>query len=123
MTRVTHFDISAEDPQRAMSFYENVFGWQFNKWAGPMEYWLVTTGADDKPGINGGLALREEGAPATTVYTIDVDSLEDFLSKVEANGGKVVQPKGAIQGVGWFAMVQDSEGNMFGLMEEDTSAE
>ena len=53
MPRVVHFEIHADDPQRAANFYQNVFGWQINKWEGPEDYWLVTTGADNEPGING----------------------------------------------------------------------
>ena len=42
MSRVVHFEISADQPDRAIRFYQNVFGWQFTKWDGPMPYWLVT---------------------------------------------------------------------------------
>ena len=55
MPRVVHFEIHAGDPDRAVNFYKTLFGWNFQKWEGPMEYWLVTTGSDDQPGINGGL--------------------------------------------------------------------
>jgi predicted enzyme related to lactoylglutathione lyase len=55
MPRPIHFEIPADRPERAISFYQQVFGWQFQKWDGPMPYWLVKTGADG-PGIDGGLA-------------------------------------------------------------------
>jgi predicted enzyme related to lactoylglutathione lyase len=55
MNRPIHFEIPAEKPERAMKFYEKVFGWKFEKWGGPMEYWVVRTGDDGVPGINGGL--------------------------------------------------------------------
>ena len=58
MPRVVHFEIHAGDPARAINFYERVFGWTFLKWDGPMPYWLVTTGPDAEPGINGGLHER-----------------------------------------------------------------
>ena len=55
MPRVVHFEIHAENPDRAIAFYQTVFGWQFQKWAGPMDYWLIKTGSDEERGINGGL--------------------------------------------------------------------
>src|SRR2546423_11695103 len=54
MARVIHFEIQAENPDRAISFYENLFGWEFTKWDGPQPYWLVKTGPEGQPGINGG---------------------------------------------------------------------
>ena len=44
MPRPCHFDLTADEPERAMKFYKDVFGWKFEKWDGPMEYWMVTTG-------------------------------------------------------------------------------
>jgi uncharacterized protein len=58
MPRVVHFEIHVGDPDRAINFYEKCFGWTFQKWDGPMPYWLITTGPDDQPGINGGLVPR-----------------------------------------------------------------
>ena len=55
MPRVVHFEIHAADPERAVNFYQTLFGWTFQKWEGPMDYWLIVTGPDDQRGINGGL--------------------------------------------------------------------
>jgi uncharacterized protein len=122
MARPVHFDITAEDPDRASAFYGDVFGWKFQKWGdgGPMEYWLIDTGEGD-PGINGGMSRRGEGG-AETVNTIGVESLDDTLQAVESRGGSVAQPKMPIPGVGWFALCHDPEGNRFGLMQPDDSA-
>jgi len=122
MPRVVHFEVSAEDPDRAAKFYGEVFGWKFEKWGGPMEYWMVNTGGDQQPGINGGLSRRTAGTPATTVNTIDVSSVDDYTTKVGKHGGKVVAPKMAIPGVGFFALCQDTEGTTFGIMEFDEKA-
>ena len=65
MPRVTHFEIVAEDIDKAIKFYEKVFGWKIEKWDGPIEYWMITTGKDE-PGIDGGLAIKEKGAAAKT---------------------------------------------------------
>ncbi|MDH4271372.1 MAG: VOC family protein [Candidatus Aminicenantes bacterium] len=121
MNRIVHFDIYADDPQRAVKFYGDVFGWKASKWEGPMEYWLVTTGPEETPGIDGGIGRREDPADRTT-NTVDVASVDEFTAKITAAGGKVIAPKMAIPGVGWFAMCLDTEGNKFGLMENDPSA-
>jgi predicted enzyme related to lactoylglutathione lyase len=120
MPRVVHFEINADDPARAAKFYSNVFGWKIDKWDGPIEYWLVDTGAGD-PGINGGLAKRMM-PNAATVNTVGVDDLDSFVKKVEAAGGKIVAPKRPIPGMGWLAYATDSEGNTFGMMEPDEDA-
>jgi predicted enzyme related to lactoylglutathione lyase len=121
MNRVVHFDLYADDPARAVKFYTEVFGWKITKWEGPMEYWLVMTGPDDKPGINGGIGKREDPADRT-INTIDVPSVDDFAAKITGAGGKVLVPKMAIPGVGWFALCLDTEGNKFGLMKDDPNA-
>jgi len=121
MLRVTHFEISVDDPERAIKFYTDAFGWEIKKWEGPMDYWLITTGPEDQPGIDGGLIKREHPGASTT-NTIDVPSVDEFISKITEAGGKIVAPKQSIPGVGYFAYCQDTEGNTFGIMEEDTSA-
>lgn len=126
MPRVIHFEIHAGDPARAISFYEKIFGWTFQKWEGPMEYWVVVTGADDQPGINGGLMKRQgeiDGqAVIAYVCTIDVASVDESVKTIEANGGQVVVPKMAIPGLGWLVYAKDTEGNIFGIMHSDESA-
>ena len=121
MARVVHFEIPADDPERAIKFYEKVFDWQIEKWDGPMEYLLIMTGEEDKPGIDGGLARRED--PDTGVEnTVDVKDLDVTLANVKAQGGKVIRPRIAVPGVGWMAYIKDTEGNVFGLMESDPEA-
>ena len=110
-----------EDPERAIKFYTEVFGWHIHKWEGPMDYWLITTGKQSEPGINGGLAKRQDPLEFT-LNTIGVPSVDEFIERITAAGGKVLQPKMAIPGVGWYTTCQDTEGNAFGLMEEDESA-
>ena len=120
MSRIVHFDISAKNPEKAVEFYSKVFGWTFKKWSGPMEYWMVMTGPENKPGIDGGLS---RGEPLNTVVlTIDVVSLDEMIKKIEANGGKITQPKGPIPGVGWYAAFLGPDGNAFGIMQEDRNA-
>ncbi|HEX6104355.1 MAG TPA: VOC family protein [Gemmatimonadales bacterium] len=119
MPRPIHFEIPADDPQRAIRFYEQVFGWRFQAWDGPMPYWLVQTGGDGPgPGIDGGLHARAHPGQGP-VNTIDVPSCDDYLDRIGRAGGKTVVPKMALPGVGWLAYCSDPEGNTFGIMQAD----
>jgi uncharacterized protein len=119
MPRPIHFEIPAEDPARAISFYQTVFGWKFQKWDGPMPYWLISTG--EGPGINGGLMPRRDPAQPC-VNTIGVDNIDQMLATVESSGGHCVVPKMPVPGVGWLAYCKDTEGHIFGLMQNDPAA-
>ncbi len=127
MPRVVHFEIQAEDPERAMKFYSLVFSWTFKKFSGPQPYWTISTGTDG-PGIDGGLLPRRGFAPVdgqpvnAFVCTVEVGSLDTSLAAVEENGGRTVVPKIPVPGVGWLAYCKDTEGNILGLMQPDQSA-
>ena len=121
MPRPIHFEIPAENPQRAIDFYSSVFGWKFNKWDGPMEYWLISTGDAAEPGINGGLMPRQH-PEQPCVNTIGVVNLDASLKAVAGKGGLEVVPKMAVPGVGWLAYCKDTEGHIFGMMQNDPSA-
>jgi uncharacterized protein len=127
MNRVIHFDIYADDLKRAKKFYEQAFGWKFEKWEGEgMKYWLITTGPDSEPGINGGMAMREkEMKKAASVWsiTIGVENIDEALKKVEKADGKITMKKMGLPNVGWFANFKDPEGNIISLMQADMSAE
>jgi predicted enzyme related to lactoylglutathione lyase len=125
MPRVIHFEIVADKPERAMKFYKEVFGWEFNKWNGPQDYWLVKTGEDSQPGINGGLTpkMNQQNSDSSRVTnTIDVPSIDDFSKKISMGGGKVVQPKMTIPGIGYLAICEDTEGISFGILQNDPTA-
>jgi predicted enzyme related to lactoylglutathione lyase len=123
MKRVVHFEIYTDDPEAVQPFYQDVFDWQFKKFeGGPVEYWLVTTGGDKDGGINGGLLRPREGQSPGTINTIAVASLDGTTKKIEQGGGKICVPKMAIPKMGWLAYAEDPAGNVFGLMEPDTSA-
>jgi predicted enzyme related to lactoylglutathione lyase len=128
MSRVVHFEIQAENPDRAIAFYSSLFGWQFHKWEGPVPYWLVTTGPDSQRGINGGLLPRRGDRPATGqsvnahVCTVEVESVDATLTKGTGLGATVAAPKMPIPGVGWLAYLTDPEGNIFGVMQNDPNA-
>jgi predicted enzyme related to lactoylglutathione lyase len=125
MSRVVHFEIHADDPERAMAFYTGLFGWKFIKF-GDMDYWLVITGDEDTPGINGGLlprhGPREGKGFFAFVCTVDVKDLDGCLKNLEKAGGQVTLARHSIPKIGWFAYAKDTEGNVFGLLQSDKSA-
>jgi hypothetical protein len=129
MNRVVHFEIQVDEPERAIKFYQDVFGWKFERW-GEQKYWMVMTAEKDStdPGINGGLLPRpcpaptpEQGANAY-VCTIQVDSFDDIAKKIETAGGKVAMPKFALTGMAWQGYFIDTESNTFGLHQTDPNA-
>lgn len=126
MPRVVHFEIHASEPERAIRFYRELFGWQFNKWSGPMDYWLVVTGAREEPGIDGGLVRRQgdiDGkAVIAYVCTVDVRSVDDTMAAARKLGATVALEKMPVPGVGWLAYLKDTEANIFGIMQNDPSA-
>src|SRR5262245_49889792 len=103
MPRVVHFEIHAENPERAAKFYTDLFGWQITKWDGPAPYWLVKTG-EGTPGIDGGIMNRKGPNPSggeiplmSYVCTIDVPNLDQYLGKATQLGSKICVPKMPIQ--------------------------
>jgi uncharacterized protein len=128
MARVVHFEIHAENPERAVQFYRSVFGWDIKKWDGPAEYWLIVTGDPQSRGIDGGLLRRHGPGPSdgqgvnAFVCTVEVPSVDATAAAVRAHGGTVVVPKMAIPGVGWLVYFKDTEGNLFGAMQADPGA-
>ena len=127
MSRVVHFEIHAENPARATQFYSTVFGWAIQK-MGDLDYWLITTGTPDQTGINGGLFPRRGPMPSDPnpisafVCSIDVDNIDLSMGQVITAGGTVVVPKRAFPGIGWSAYCKDTEGNIFGLSQNDPNA-
>ena len=121
MPRLVHFEMNVKDLNKTIAFYEDIFDWKFEKWDGPMDYWLIMTGDEKEPGIDGGLSYGEEGFPQV-VNTIDVGDIDDVIKKIEIKGGKIVRPKNAVPGVGWLAYFKDPEGVISGIMQNDPKA-
>ena len=115
----THFEIPADDVERAKTFYGELFGWQMALVEGYDDYWMFQTG--DERDLSGGMMKRQ--APGQgPVYYVQVESVDDSAAKVEELGGKVIMPKSPVPGMGWFVHFADPEGNIFALWEDDASA-
>ena len=121
MPRISYLDFSADEPDRAVNFYRKVFDWQINKWDGPREFWEIKTGESDEPGIDGGLSKRERIGEWITPF-INIKSIDQYISKIESNGGKIIQPKTAIPTIGYTLLFKDTESNTIGLFEENKQA-
>jgi predicted enzyme related to lactoylglutathione lyase len=119
---VVHFEIPFENKQRAMKFYADCFGWRLTDMP-QMNYVMATTADVDErqmpkePGaINGGLLQRPPEAPNPVIY-LGVESVENAVAATTAAGGRVVTPRTPIPGMGAYARVADTEGNVIGLFE------
>jgi predicted enzyme related to lactoylglutathione lyase len=123
MPRPVHFEMNFENLDRAKEFYGNVFGWSFKKYGDEaMPYWLVTSGPDGEPGINGGFMGRMPGMQPGTVNTMGVESVDKAVETIKAAGGTIAMEKMAVPGMGWVAYAKDPEGSLFGVFEMDSAA-
>ena len=130
MSRPVHFEIQADDVERAKAFYAAAFGWDYQDWSGVTgsTYWGITTGPEGTPGINGGLLQRPAAVPAdgqgTNAYvvTMQVDDYDAAERRVLDAGGRVAMPKAAMPGMAWQGYYLDPEGNTFGIHQPDPDA-
>ena len=130
MSRVVHFEIHADDVERAKAFYAAVFDWSFEDYSQMVgaAYWGVTTGPAEEPGINGGLLQRPAPAPGPEqgtnafVCTVGVDDYDATERRILAAGAQVALPKMALPGMAWQGYYIDTEGNTFGIHQPDPDA-
>jgi uncharacterized protein len=118
---ISWFEIAADDLNRAKRFYSELFGWKIEEFPVPFreDYLLIRTG--DGEAIAGGLIKRKSPRP-TTVNYIDVPSTDKYTARVTHLGGKVLVPKTAVPGMGYFVVCEDTEDNAFGIWEDDLNA-
>ncbi len=122
MPTIVHFDIACEDLQRGKQFYQSLFDWKMVSPPGFPDYKLIETeGLDGGKGVDGGLGKRMDPSQKITVY-IGVDSLEACTARVKELGGSVVVPKLSVPGFGYMVTCLDTEGNTFGLWQDDKNA-
>lgn len=130
MARVVHFEIQADDVERAKAFYSAALGWTFIDYSYAVDavYWGAITGPEDAPGINGALLPRPAPAPGmgqgTNAYvcTVEVEDYDATEAKILAAGGITALPKMALTGMAWQGYYLDTEGNTFGIHQPDPQA-
>jgi uncharacterized protein len=116
MSAIVHFEIFCDDGERARKFYSELFGWNVENVPGT-KYWNITT----QEGAFGGLTKRFNPNQRIINY-FGVSSVQDACSRVEELGGRILVSKVAVPKSGYYALCMDSEGNIFGLWEEDPEA-
>jgi uncharacterized protein len=129
MPTIVHFEIPADDIDRAKKFYINLFGWYIEKWPSPEnlpggpEYSMITT-IDDKrnKALTGGMMKRQMPEQQGITNYIDVKSVDEYSAKVVQLGGQVKMTKTAVPGLGYFAICIDTENNGFAIWETDSTA-
>lgn len=118
-SNLASFAIHVDDVDRARAFYETIFGWVFEPW-GPPGFYLIHTGDQKSPGIQGLMHKRREPRTGSGLNgfepTFAVDDLDAVLAKVEVNGGKITMQKAVIPTVGTLIRFLDTEGNDIGAM-------
>jgi uncharacterized protein len=124
MPTVQHFEIAADNIQRAQEFYKKVFGWNMQRMPNPvhseLDYWMFeTTDNKGNNGLTGGMMQRQSPQHSITNY-ISIPSIDEYSSIIEQSGGKVIIPKTKVPQMGYIAICLDSENNMFGLFESNT---
>jgi uncharacterized protein len=114
MGRVVLFELSSQDPERAASFYSSVFGWKIaeQNWG----YYPVTTGNNDKPGINGGISKGPNDFPHGTRIQIEVENIDEAINKSIELGAQVVRGKMEFDDF-YLAYLVDPVGNGIGLIQ------
>ncbi|AMY10765.1 putative enzyme related to lactoylglutathione lyase [Luteitalea pratensis] len=113
------FAIHADDVHRCRRFYEAVFQWRFEPW-GPPDFYLVRTGDEDRPGVQGLMHKRQQprgaGGPNCFECTIAVDDLDAVTGAIAANGGRILMANAQVPTVGVLTKFEDTEGNMLSAM-------
>src|SRR3989339_315145 len=119
MFSVCHFEIPADNVERAQKFYGELFGWKIEKFPIPlpMDYWMVTTGAKTGEMALGGGMMKRQAPQQQIIIYVDVPSVDEYVDKVVKLGGQVTVPKMAVPGMGYYAVCLDPENNGFGIWE------
>ena len=118
-----YFDFTVRDVGKARAFFENVFGWRFQKFPMSYEYYRIQAGPEGEPGIDGGIGGVKDaptsGGNPMTLVTVPVANLDESIAKVVASGGRVVEPKLAIPSIGWYATCAGPGDLLFGMIQVD----
>ena len=125
MPTIVHYEIPVNDIERSKKFYGDLFGWKIEKWPGMTpagEYWMISMAdINGNKALGGGIHKRMHPDQRSISY-IGVKAVDEYSSKVEKLGGKVVTPKMTVPGLGFFAFCLDTKNNSFAIWESDENA-
>jgi hypothetical protein len=119
MSKLIHFEIPANDPEKIQKFYSAVFGWKTTEYD-PGRYWMVEAGPEEEPGIHGAIMKRMDPQQPIGVY-LNVADVDEAIKTIEQHGGKMVVPKSPVPSMGYFAFFTDPEGNIVGIWQSDSA--
>ncbi len=131
MSKVVHFEIGADEPEKLADFYSKTFGWEIREWKQPdvkeeNRYWMIKAGPKEEIGADGGMYKRKEpisaGSPNAFVCNIAVEDIEKSVEMIKENGGKAEEIMD-IPKVGKSASAEDPQGNKFGVFWADPNIE
>ena len=123
MPTIVHFDVPADDIDRAKKFYKDLFDWKIEPMPGPMEYFEISTNSEEgKESVAGGMGKRQQPDTGIINY-IGVTSIDMYIEKAKKLGAKIIMPKTTIPGFGYLAVFLDTENNSLGLLETDSNAQ
>ncbi len=120
MPKVIHFEFGADDPERAIKFYQDTFGWEITKYPGGPDYWLVKAGEEGEMGINGAIIPRQKDWKISN--SISVPRIDEYLERIEMHGGEVTTEKMAVPKMGYVVYFKDTEGNALSVFQPDENA-
>jgi uncharacterized protein len=112
---LVHFELPADDTQRAKQFWIDLFGWQFRPMVGGFEYHMLEEGIEPM----GAIYPSQAGEKGAIIY-FDTDDIDASIERVTELGGSA-EDKQPIPGTGWFARCEDTEGNPFSIFQADDS--
>lgn len=116
---VVHFEIPVTDMDRAIAFYEAVFGYRLTREEVDGYEMAFFPRADGQPGASGALAKGDVYRPSKdgSVIYFDVPDIDAVTARATARGSEVLYPKKDIGPAGFVAEIEDSEGNRIALSQ------
>ncbi len=115
--QIVHYEIPADDTGKSREFWGSLFGWQFQNFPGPSEYWMAEIVPKE---LGGAITNMEPGKRGARAY-FSVDDINVGAARVKELGGEAGDPM-PVPNMGWFSTCKDPHGNEFGLWQNDESA-
>lgn len=114
---VVHFEIPVTDMDRAVRFYEVVFGYKLRRDKVDGYAMAFFPRADGRPGASGALAQGDVYKPAKAgpVLYFEVADIDAVLARAKAQGAEILYPRKDLGEAGFVAEIEDSEGNRIAL--------
>jgi uncharacterized protein len=111
---IVYFEITGNDKAALEDFYTAVFDWQLTP--ANDRYTHVAPGS----GVNGGIGKVMDGGPGSVTFYVEVESIEDALTRVEGRGGQRVMGPQQMPNGPLIALFTDPEGRAIGLIQAGT---